>query len=155
MQVLLYHGQDPGGGFRDDTYYAETAAQDIGITVSGLNPDMAYDVTVYRVDETHGNAWGIWDSQGRPTMSAMTTENWDALRAGMESAPESVATAVCGDTFSQTFALASPGALLLTIGLGVLMLFVALSYLRLVRQVEIEVTSGDAASLPEARLINS
>lgn len=115
MQVLIYNGQDPGAGSTTDIYYAETAAQDIGITVNGLNPDMAYDVTVYRVDETHGNAWGIWDSQGRPTMSSMTDENWTALRAGMESAPESVATAVCGSTFSQSFALSSPGALLLTI----------------------------------------
>jgi len=115
IQVLLYNGQDPGAGFSNDTYYAEAAAQDIGITVSGMNPEMAYDVTVYRVDETHGNAWGIWDSQGRPTMTTMTTDNWNALRAGMESAPESVATAVCGSTFSQAFALSSPGALLLTI----------------------------------------
>jgi len=115
VQVLIYNAQDPGEGSVTDIYYAETAPQDIGITVNGLNPEMAYDVTVYRVDETHGNAWGIWDSQGRPTMSAMSTENWDALRAGMESAPESVATAVCGATFSQTFALSSPGAMLLTI----------------------------------------
>jgi xylan 1,4-beta-xylosidase len=115
VQVLLYNGQDPGGGFGDDTYYAVTDAQEIGITVSGLSADMAYDVTVYRVDATHGNAWGIWDSQGRPTMATMTTEQWDAVRAGMESAPESVATAVCGATFSQSFALSSPGALLLTI----------------------------------------
>src|SRR5690606_40150578 len=38
VQILIYNGQNPGGGFRDDTYYAETAASDIGITVSGLDP---------------------------------------------------------------------------------------------------------------------
>jgi len=115
IQVLLYNGQDPGGGFSVDSYYTVAPAATMGVTVTGLNPDMAYDVTAYRVDETHGNAFALWDAQGRPTMSAMSAENWQALRDGMESPPEPVAAAVCGTTFSQTFSLSSPGVLLLTL----------------------------------------
>jgi hypothetical protein len=115
MQILIYNGQDPGGGFRDDTYYAATEPQDIGITVSGLNPEVAYDITVYRVDDTRGNAWAAWDGLGRPTMANMDDAAWQVLRDAMESPAEPIGHALCGSAFSQTFSLPSPGVMLLTI----------------------------------------
>ncbi len=115
VQILIYNAQNPGAGFRDDTYYAEAGAQDIGITVSGLDPEAAYDVTLYRVDESRGDAWGTWDGMGRPTMANMDDAAWQALRDSMVSLPEPVGQAMCGGSFSQTFSLASPGVLLLTL----------------------------------------
>ncbi|HEY3493775.1 MAG TPA: hypothetical protein VGK73_03770, partial [Polyangiaceae bacterium] len=50
VQVLLYNGQNPGNGFATDIYYQVAAAQDIGVTVSGMNPEWSYDVTAYRID---------------------------------------------------------------------------------------------------------
>ena len=115
MQVLVYRGENPGGGFRDDRYYAERVAEEIGITVTGLVPDAAYDVTVYRVDDTRGNAWAAWDGLGRPAMADMDDAAWQTLRASMESTGEPVGSALCGESFSANFALSSPGVLLLTI----------------------------------------
>src|SRR6185369_11527533 len=116
IQVILYNAQNPGGGFNDDsTYYQTAAAQDIGITVSGMNPTMAYDVTAYRIDETHGNSFGIWDKAGKKDMSAMSADDWTALRNGMESPAEPVSHAVCGTKFSKTFSVSSPGVLFVTI----------------------------------------
>jgi xylan 1,4-beta-xylosidase len=115
VQILVYNGQSPGQGYRDDTYYAVTEPQDIGITVSGLNPEAAYDVTLYRVDDAHGNAWAAWDDMGRPTMQEMDASAWQTLRDGMESPAEPVGQALCGSTFKKTFQLSSPGALLLTL----------------------------------------
>jgi xylan 1,4-beta-xylosidase len=115
VQILVYNGQSPGQGYRDDTYYAVTEPQDIGITVSGLNPEAAYDVTLYRVDDAHGNAWAAWDDMGRPTMQEMDASAWQTLRDGMESPAEPVGQALCGSTFQKTFQLSSPGALLLTL----------------------------------------
>jgi xylan 1,4-beta-xylosidase len=115
VQILLYNGQDPGQGYKNDTYYTETPAQDIGITVTGLAPNTAYDITVQRVDETHGNAWAAWNTLGRPTMATMDEVALQTLRGAMDSQAEPVGAALCGDTFSKTFALSSPGALLLTL----------------------------------------
>jgi hypothetical protein len=115
VQVLIYNGQNPGAGYQDDIYYATAAAQDIGITVAGLDPEAAYDVTLYRVDDVRGNAWAAWDGLGRPTMSAMDDAAWTTLRDSMVSAPEPVGEALCGDSFSKTFSLSSPGAMLLTL----------------------------------------
>jgi xylan 1,4-beta-xylosidase len=115
VQIILYNGQDPGAGFQDDTYYAVTGAQDIGITVSGLNAEMAYDVTSYRVDDVRGNAFAAWDRLGRPTMANMSDTDWQALQSAMESPAEPVGQAMCGTTFSKTFSLGSPGVLLVTI----------------------------------------
>jgi xylan 1,4-beta-xylosidase len=115
VQVLLYHAQDPGAGFSNDTYYAVTGAQDIGVTVSGMNPEVAYDVTLYRVDDMRGNAWAAWDGLGRPTMANMDASAWQTLNDAMESPAEPVGEAMCGASFSKTFSLSSPGVLLLTI----------------------------------------
>jgi xylan 1,4-beta-xylosidase len=113
IEVLLYNGQNPGKGYTTDTYYEVDAAQDIGITVSGMNPDWSYDVTAYRVDDAHGNAFAIWNAGGKKAMSAMSDADWQALRTGMESPAEPVGQALCGASFSKKFSLSSPGALLL------------------------------------------
>ncbi|HET7543676.1 MAG TPA: hypothetical protein VFK05_27575, partial [Polyangiaceae bacterium] len=115
MQVILYNGQNPGAGFSTDTYYATANAQDIGITVSGMNPTMAYDVTAYRVDDSHGNSFATWDKAGKKDMDALSASDWDALKNSMASPAEPVSHAVCGTTFSKTFSLASPGVLFVTI----------------------------------------
>jgi xylan 1,4-beta-xylosidase len=115
VQVIVYNGQNPGEGYRDDLYYAEAPAQEIGVTVLGLNPEAAYNVTAYRVDDVRGNAWGAWDGLGRPTMANMDDAAWQTLRDSMESLPEPVGQALCGSTFSKTFSLSSPGVLLLTL----------------------------------------
>jgi beta-xylosidase len=115
VQILLYNGQDPGDGFSSDTYYSTVAAQDIGITVSGLNPEMAYDVTAYRVDDVRGNSFAAWETLGKKTMSTMTEADWTALRTAMDPPAEPVGKAMCGTTFSKTFSLSSPGVMLLTI----------------------------------------
>jgi beta-xylosidase len=115
VQVILYNGQNPGMGYQDDTYYAVAAAQDIGITVSGLNPDSSYDVTAYRVDDVRGNAFAAWTQLGKKSMASMSTSDWQSLESAMASPAEPVGQALCGSTFSKTFSLSSPGALLLTI----------------------------------------
>jgi xylan 1,4-beta-xylosidase len=116
IEVLIYNAQNPGGGFSDNSTYYQTAnAQDIGITVSGMNPTMAYDVTAYRIDDTHGNSFGVWDRAGKKDMTAMSADDWTALRNAMESPAEPVSHAVCGTKFSKTFSLASPGVLYVTI----------------------------------------
>lgn len=115
MQVIIYNGQNPGDGFHTNNYYSTAAAQDIGITISGMNPTMAYDVTAYHIDETHGNAFGVWDKGGKKNMDAMTADDWSALRNAMESPAEPVSHAVCGTKFSKTFSLSSPGVLFVTI----------------------------------------
>jgi len=114
VQVILYNGQNPGGGPGDSKYYDVANAQDFGITVSGLNPKMAYDVTAYRVDDVRGNSFATWDKAGRKTMDAMSADDWQALRSSMDSPAEPVAHALCGTTFSKTFSLSSPGVLFLT-----------------------------------------
>lgn len=111
VQVLIYNGQDPGRGPVDDKYYTTTDAQDVAVTVSGLRADLPYDVTAYRVDRTHGNAYATWLEQGRPSMTSMTDENWAALREAMDSKPEPMARSQCGTTYTGRFALASPGVL--------------------------------------------
>jgi xylan 1,4-beta-xylosidase len=115
IEVILYNGQNPGGGFSEDSYYQTANAQDIGITISGMNPTMAYDVTAYRIDETHGNSFAVWNQAGKKDMDAMSAADWDAMRNAMNSPAESVSHAVCGSTFSKTFSLASPGVLYVTI----------------------------------------
>jgi len=115
IQILLYNGQNPGEGPADDTYYAVTEAQSIGVNLAGLDPALAYDVTVYRVDESHGNAYATWEAQGRPSMSTMTEENWQALRDTMDSPPEALGEALCGETFAANFELSSPGVLFVTL----------------------------------------
>jgi xylan 1,4-beta-xylosidase len=115
VEVILYNGQDPGDGFSSDTYYANAAAQDIGVTISGLNPEITYDVTAYRIDETHGNSFGAWEGLGKKKMAELTDADWTTLRTAMESPAEPVGTAMCGSTFSKTFSLSSPGVILLTI----------------------------------------
>ncbi len=111
VQILIYNGQNPGLGPVDDTYYSVTDEHTVGVTLSGLNPEVAYNVSVSRVDDTEGNAYGAWEGMGRPTMAAMSAENWQELRDVMESVPESLGEALCGATFSQSFGLPSPGVL--------------------------------------------
>jgi xylan 1,4-beta-xylosidase len=115
VQVILYNGQNPGGGFSNDKYYEVANAQDVGITITGMNPTMAYDVTAYRVDDVRGNSFAAWDKAGRKNMTAMSESDWQALRSSMDSPAESVSHAVCGTTFSKTFSLSSPGVLFVTI----------------------------------------
>ena len=115
MQVILYNGQNPGAGYQDDKYYEVAKAKDIGITISGMDPTKAYDVTTYRVDDARGNSFATWDSGGRKTMANMSASDWQTLRGSMESPAEVVSTAACGDKFSKTFSLSSPGVLFLTI----------------------------------------
>jgi beta-xylosidase len=115
VEIILYNGQNPGEGFATDTYYATAAAQDIGITVSGLNPDWAYDVTLYRVDDVRGNSFAAWDTAGKKTMATMSESEWESLRTAMEPPAEPVGQALCGTGLSKTFSLSSPGVMLLTI----------------------------------------
>jgi hypothetical protein len=76
---------------------------------------MAYDVTVYRVDDVRGNSFAAWETGGKKTMANMSASDWQALRSSMDSPAESVSHAVCGTSFSKTFSLSSPGALFLSI----------------------------------------
>lgn len=112
VQVLIYNGQSPGDGYKNDTYYTVSEAQPVSVTIEGLDPEMAYDVETYRVDETHGNSFAVWNSQGRPPMSQMSEEQWQALRDGGESAAEPVGEALCGASIKLNLDLSSPGAAL-------------------------------------------
>jgi len=84
-----------------------------------MNPTMAYDVTVYRADDTRGNSFATWDSGGRKSMANLSDSDWQTLKgsltSSMESPAEPVSHAVCGTKFSKTFSLSSPGVLFLTI----------------------------------------
>jgi xylan 1,4-beta-xylosidase len=109
VQVIVYNGQSPGGGPSDDVYYTPAAAQDVAVTVSGLEADLPYDVEVFRVDETHGNAYSVWETKGRPAMSAMSETDWMDLRGAMDAKAEPMAASECGGTFTGRFSIASPG----------------------------------------------
>ncbi len=115
VEIILYNGQNPGGGYKDDKYYEVGDAKNIGVTVSGLNSDLTYDVTSYRIDDVRGNAFAAWDKLGKKKMDDMSDGDWQMLRAAMDSPAEAVASAVCGTSFSKTFSLASPGVLFLTL----------------------------------------
>lgn len=115
IQVIIYHGQDPGRGPGDDTYYAVAGPTEIGLTLSGLNPEVAYDVREYRVDEAHGNAYQMWEDLGRPKMADLTEADWQTFRDNMESPEESLGEAACGGSMSKTFNLSSPGVLFITL----------------------------------------
>jgi xylan 1,4-beta-xylosidase len=121
VHVLVYNGQQPGAGPvnfdnpQNDVYYTAAAATEIAIHVDGLAANVPYDVSIQRVDETHGNAYALWVQQGRPTMDAMSEADWALLRDNMVSTPEPVATAACGTAFSQVLSLSSPGVALLTL----------------------------------------
>jgi xylan 1,4-beta-xylosidase len=115
IELVLYNGQNPGVGYRMDSYYEVAAAQEIGITVTGMNPEWSYDVTAYRVDDVRGNAFAAWDTGGKKTMAAMSESEWTALRTAMEPPAEPVGQALCGASFSKKFSLSSPGVMLLTL----------------------------------------
>jgi xylan 1,4-beta-xylosidase len=115
IQIILYHGQDPGRGPADDKYYTVAGGQDVTVSLEGLDPEVAYNVTEYRVDDTHGNAYGVWQSQNRPAMEAMTEDQWAALRSNMDSQPSPLGSALCGSTFKKTVSLGSPGVVFLTL----------------------------------------
>jgi beta-xylosidase len=115
IQVILYNGQNPGAGPSDDQYYDETEAHSIGLTVGGLDSDVEYTVTEYRVDSENGNAYAVWQEMGRPSMPDMSEDDWQALRDAMESSPADVDGAVCDGVMSKTFSLTSPGVLFLTL----------------------------------------
>jgi xylan 1,4-beta-xylosidase len=115
VQILVYNAQNPGLGSFDGVYYEVTDAHEIGLTVSGLNPELPYDLTAYRVDDTHGNAYATWEAQGRPTMSEMSDSDWAALRDTMDSPAEPLGEGLCGATFTQSFSLPSPGVLFVTL----------------------------------------
>jgi len=115
VQMILYNGQNPGAGYSDDKYYEVSPAQDFGVTITGMNPTLAYDVTAYRIDDTRGNSFATWDKGGRKSMDSMTDTDWQALRSSMDSPAEPVSHAVCGATFSKTFSVSSPGVLFVTI----------------------------------------
>lgn len=111
VQIIVYNGQNPGKGPSDDKYYEKKAAQDITVTVSGLDATKPYDVTAYRVDETHGNAYAVWESLGRPKMPTFTDATWAQLRDAADSKPEPQAASQCGSTYTGRFPLSSPGVL--------------------------------------------
>lgn len=111
VQLIVYNGQSPGGGFVDDKYYTTSDPQDIAVTVSGLDAALPYDVAAYRVDATHGNAYAVWRNKGRPTMTTMTEADWTELRGAMDSKPESTVESQCGGTYTGRFSVASPGVL--------------------------------------------
>lgn len=111
VQLIVYNGQNPGGGPVDGQYYNVADAHSIGVTVSGLDPEFPFDVTAYRVDRVNGNAYAAWQGLGRPAMSAMTDADWQALRDVMDSPAEPLARSVCGTTFTHAFQLESPGVL--------------------------------------------
>ncbi len=113
VQVILYNGQNPGDGPKTETYYQVADALSIGLTVSGLDPKFPYDVTAYHIDHTAGNAYTVWQNQGRPDKTTMTDDDWSALRAAMDSPAEPLGQALCGSTFTHSFQLSSPGVLFL------------------------------------------
>jgi len=115
IQVIVYNAQNPGEGPSTGTYYELTGTQEIGVTVTGLPPDLAFDVTAYRVDETRGNAYATWENLGRPSMSAMSDADWQALRDTMDAPAEPLGSALCGDSFTGAFDLPSPGVLFVTL----------------------------------------
>ena len=115
IEIILYNGKNPGRGFSTDMYYEVAAAEDIGVTISGMNPEWSYDVNAYRIDDVRGNAFAAWETAGKKAMSAMSDGEWQSLRTAMEPPAEPVGQALCGASFSKKFSLSSPGALLLTI----------------------------------------
>ncbi|HEV8549312.1 MAG TPA: hypothetical protein VGQ57_09790 [Polyangiaceae bacterium] len=111
LQLIIYNGQNPGLGPKDDKYYDVTDAHTIGVTISGLDATFPFDVTAYHVDHNVGNAYTAWQTLGRPAMAAMTDANWQSLRDVMDSPAEPLGHALCGTTFTHAFTLQSPGVL--------------------------------------------
>ncbi len=111
VQLIVYNGQNPGKGPSNETYYQSADATSVGVTVSGLDPQFPFDVTAYHVDHTVGNAYTVWQNQGRPDMTTMMDADWQGLRAAMDSPAEPLGRALCGSTFTHSFQLSSPGVL--------------------------------------------
>jgi xylan 1,4-beta-xylosidase len=111
VELILYNGQNPGVGPKTETYYQVADAQSIGVTISGLDPSFPFDVNAYHVDHVNGNAYAVWQNLGRPDMTTMTDDNWQALRDAMDSPEEPLGRALCGSTFTHAFQLQSPGVL--------------------------------------------
>jgi xylan 1,4-beta-xylosidase len=113
--LLLYNAQAPGAGPPNGPYYAVAQERVITIQLSGLAATTPFDLAVYKVDETHGNAYAAWQALGRPHKSAMSVEDWTKLRLAMDSAPIDQEQALCGSSLTRTVKLSSPGVLLLTL----------------------------------------
>ena len=111
VQLIIYNGQNPGKGPSNETYYQNADASSVGVTIAGLDDQFPFDVTAYHVDHTSGNAYTVWQNQGRPDMTTMTDADWQALRDAMDSPAEPLGHALCGSSFTHSFQLSSPGVL--------------------------------------------
>lgn len=61
----------------------QTAIDDINFSISNLPLRQGQvEVSHYRVDETHSNAYGVWLKQGKPALPSTT--QWSDMRAAAE-----------------------------------------------------------------------
>jgi len=116
VQVLLYNGNSPGPGPDKGPYYAVTTTPAvINVTIDHLDPSRPYDYALYRVDPDHGNAFAAWEAMGKPAKAAISSAQWDQLRAAMQVEPLEVAKGICKKQIQRSISLVSPGIALITL----------------------------------------
>jgi hypothetical protein len=92
----------------------QTAVDNVNLTVSNLPlPEGEVEVRHYRVDETHSNAYKVWEDQGKPGRPSDT--QWDELHAAAELAELNPVKTIdySGDVYTETFSLPRQGLSLL------------------------------------------
>lgn len=92
----------------------QTAIDDINFSISNLPLRQGLvEVSHYRVDETHSNAYGVWLKQGKPALPSTT--QWSDMRAAAELAEIRPATTInySGAAYTESFTLPRQGLSLL------------------------------------------
>jgi xylan 1,4-beta-xylosidase len=92
----------------------QTAVDDVSLTVNNLPfPNGDVEVRHYRVDETHGNAYGVWVKQGKPAKPS--TAQWDEMRTASNLAELNPMKIVkyTGAAYTESFTLPRQGISLL------------------------------------------
>lgn len=84
----------------------QTGVDNVNLTVSNLPfPEGEVEVRHYRVDETHSNAYKVWQDQGRPGRPSQA--QWDEMHAASELAEINPMKTInySGDAYEETFSL--------------------------------------------------
>jgi hypothetical protein len=101
VAVLVYNFYKELGG--------QTASDNVDITVNNLPlPNGKVEVTHFRIDSMHSNAYGVWLKQGKP--SKPSTAQWNELSAASELAVFKKDTIdYSGAAYSESFTLPRQG----------------------------------------------
>lgn len=88
----------------------QTGVDNVNLTVSSLPlPEGEIEIHHYRIDETHSNAYKIWEDLGKP--GRPSDAQWDELHAASELAELNPVQTIdySGDAYTETFSLPRQG----------------------------------------------